>query len=38
MRVLIDTNVLISGEKDFLDSGVENPMIMIPAEFLGHLL
>lgn len=36
MRVLIDTNVLIllTGDKDFLESGVENPVIMTPAEFL----
>ncbi len=57
MRVLIDTNVLISaalsangvpfrayvkadvlltGDKDFLESGLKNPMIMTPAEFLEY--
>lgn len=48
MRVLIDTNVLISaalspngapfqaGDKDFLESGVKNPAIMTPAEFLKY--
>lgn len=34
MRVLIDT--LLTGDKDFLESGVKNPMIMTPAEFLQY--
>ncbi len=59
MRVLIDTNVLISaalnvdgvpfraaieakadilltGDKDFLESGLKNPIIMTPSEFLKY--
>ena len=28
-------DVLLTGDKDFLESGLENPMIMTPAEFLG---
>ena len=27
--------VLLTGDKDFLESGVKNPMIMTPAEFLN---
>ena len=27
-------DVLLTGDKDFLESGVKNPMIMTPAEFL----
>ncbi len=27
-------DVLLTGDKDFLESGLENPMIMTPAEFL----
>ena len=45
MKVLIDTNVLISaalnprgilltGDKDFLESGIKTPLILTPAEFL----
>ncbi|MCI8484953.1 MAG: hypothetical protein HFH41_11550 [Lachnospiraceae bacterium] len=58
MRVLIDTNVLISaalnpnsvpyqayvkadvlitGDKDFLESCLKHPVIMTPAEFLIHI-
>ena len=43
MRILIDTNVLISAALDkflsmallSLKSGLKNPMIMTPAEFLN---
>ena len=28
-------DVLLTGDKDFLESGLKNPMIMTPAEFLG---
>ncbi len=28
-------DILLTGDKDFLDSGVKNPMIMTPAEFLN---
>ena len=28
-------DVLLTGDKDFLESGVNNPMIMTPAEFLN---
>lgn len=27
-------DILLTGDKDFLKSGVENPAIMTPAEFL----
>jgi len=29
-------DVLLTGDKDFLESGVENPKIMTPAEFLQY--
>lgn len=29
-------DVLLTGDKDFLESGVENPRIMTPAEFLQY--
>ena len=29
-------DVLLTGDKDFLDSGVKNPMIMTPADFLQY--
>jgi len=29
-------DVLLTGDKDFLESGLENPMIMTPAEFLKY--
>ncbi len=32
---MIDTNVLLTGDKDFLESGVKKPAIMTPAEFLN---
>ena len=28
-------DVLLTGDKDFLESGVKNPVIMTPAEFLN---
>ena len=28
-------DILLTGDKDFLESGLENPTIMTPAEFLG---
>ena len=28
-------DVLLTGDKDFLESGVKNPAIMTPAEFLN---
>ncbi len=48
MRVLIDTNILISatlnanadilltGDKDFLESGLIHPKIMTAAEFIEN--
>ena len=27
-------DILLTGDKDFLDSGVENPLIMTPGEFM----
>lgn len=29
-------DILLTGDKDFLESGVENPMIISPAEFLEY--
>ncbi len=29
-------DVLLTGDKDFLESGVKNPMIMTPAEFIKY--
>ena len=29
-------DVLLTGDKDFRESGLENPMIMTPAEFLEY--
>lgn len=29
-------DVLLTGDKDFLESGVKNPMIMTPADFLQY--
>lgn len=29
-------DILLTGNKDFLESGVKNPMIMTPAEFLQY--
>ncbi len=29
-------DILLTGDKDFLESGLENPMIMTPAEFLKY--
>lgn len=29
-------DVLLTGDKDFLESGLKNPMIMTPAEFLEY--
>jgi len=29
-------DVLLTGDKDFLESGLENPVIMTPAEFLEY--
>lgn len=31
-------DVLLTGDKDFLESGVKNPAIMTPAEFLKYCL
>ncbi len=29
-------DILLTGDKDFLESGLENPMIMTPAEFIEY--
>lgn len=29
-------DILLTGDKDFLESGLKNPMIMTPAEFLKY--
>ncbi len=29
-------DILLTGDKDFLESGVKNPMIMTPSEFLQY--
>lgn len=38
LRAAVEANVdiLLTGDKDFLESGIEHPMIMTPAEFLKH--
>lgn len=38
LRAAIDAeaDVLLTGDKDFLESGVKNPAIMTPAEFLKY--
>ncbi|WP_343209757.1 putative toxin-antitoxin system toxin component, PIN family [Anaerolentibacter hominis] len=38
LRAAIKANadVLLTGDKDFLESGLKNPAIMTPAEFLKH--
>lgn len=38
LRAAIETkaDVLLTGDKDFLESGVKNPAIMTPAEFLKY--
>ena len=38
LRAAIKANadILLTGDKDFLESGLENPMIMTPAEFLEY--
>ncbi len=37
LRAAIEANadILLTGDKDFLESGLKNPMIMTPAEFLN---
>lgn len=30
-----NTDILLTGDKDFLESGVKNPMILTPTEFLN---
>ena len=29
-------DILLTGDKDFLESGLENPMVMTPSEFLKY--
>lgn len=38
LRAAIEAKVdiLLTDDKDFLESGMKNPMIMTPAEFLGY--
>lgn len=38
LRAAIEANadVLLTGDKDFLESGLKNPLIMTPAEFLKY--
>ena len=38
LRAAIEANadILLTGDKDFLESGVKNPKIMTPAEFLQY--
>jgi len=31
-----NADILLTGDKDFLDSGVDKPMMMTPAEFLRN--
>lgn len=34
MRVMLDTNVLVTGDKDFAGVDVEMPNIVTPAQYL----
>lgn len=38
LRAAIDAkaDVLLTGDKDFLESGLKNPLVMTPTEFLKH--
>lgn len=38
LRAAIESNadILLTGDKDFLESSVKNPMIMTPADFLQY--
>lgn len=31
-----DADILLTGDKDFLESGIENPRIMTASEFLDY--
>ena len=33
--IAANADVLLTGDKDFLESGIEHPMILTPAEFLN---
>ena len=33
--IAANADVLLTGDKDFLESGIEHPMILTPAEFLS---
>lgn len=34
--IAAEADILLTGDKDFLESGLENPAIMTPAEFLEY--
>ena len=34
-KFLSKAGVLLTGDKDFLESGLQNPVIITPAEFLN---
>lgn len=32
----VKADIVLTGDKDFLESGIKNPTIMTPAEFLKY--
>lgn len=34
--IAADADILLTGDRDFLESGIEHPQIMTPADFLKH--
>jgi len=36
--IMADVDVIVTGDKDFLESGIEWPLIMSPAEFMSYNL
>ena len=36
--IIEDIDILVTGDKDFSDIGVERPEIMTPAEFMGRFI
>ena len=34
--IIANANILLTGDKDFLESGIKYPKILTPTEFLGY--
>ena len=32
--IMVGADIILTGDKDFLESGIERPLIVTPAEFL----